>query len=84
MKIAGRADAVSSAIVVAPARQTTRSARFISRSMSKRNGFDAGLEPGTPVGVADGFQIALSCLMRDFQPAGRVLPAAALPPPWPC
>ena len=31
---------------------------------------DPGFEPGAPIAVADVFQIALSCLMRDCQPAG--------------
>ena len=65
-----RPAAVSSASVVAPARQITRSAAFISRSMAKRNGSTRASRPARAIPVADAFQIAFSCLMRDCQPAG--------------
>ena len=59
-----------------------RGSYFTSHGEQER--LHPGLEARPPVPVADVFQIALSCLMRDRQPARLRLPTAAPPPPWPC
>ena len=79
-RIAGLPEAVISASVVAPARQTTRSASFISRSISYRNGSTRATEAGPLVALANHGQVALSGLVSDSEWCGQRPPASALPP----
>ena len=68
MKIAGRDDAVSSAIVVAPDTAHDEVRELHLASHVEEEGLDARREARAAVAVLDELQIALSCLMRDFQP----------------
>ena len=83
IRIAGFPAAVISASVVAPARQTIRSADRETPSHVEEERLDFGLKPRLPVTGAHHLHISLARLVRETNMRDRRPPAAALPPPWP-
>ena len=79
-RIAGRPAAVSSASVVAPARDTTSPATFISRSIASMN---RSTRPCTPLakGLANHVEVSDTRLADEMEVAAAA--SRAPPPPWP-